>query len=757
MDFQYHIDSRRGRENQVGLHLKCVSELQANEIYRVLRQHFQAFSLKTSFNSRFTHFTFVNATEQKLRETMPAIKALYEQTSAARVAVDSAQTEARAVQTFQLWKTQFRQAIQQLNTDDYSTTKKSASAFTTTYFDPQIAAGRTLEIEEVLLQEATSQDSNSLRKLIGFYHRTEQHGKIAELCEQRRTEVLALPVSGLLVEQLVSAHLQYSQQTNSPDLLYSAQQLAQEFLPELERLRQDKEVRQLLHQVLAPQEPQPTEIGATLKEKLAQLVEIEPAERLPELESLRQKHPKAVGAIFALAESHRTLGETEQALEIYRSAPVTTEAEREEAQQRCAEILLERDRPSEVIDLLPDSEELSPVLAGLRGAALYRLGKASQALPFLEKAWQEKERQAAILLPLARLWAEHKNLEQAPSAYQKNLEQAASAYQVLLETAPDALTVEDYIYIADIADNYGFGDISDEQIVSYYEACLDFGWSQLRRVPTAKLDEVLKRRFFLRLQLHDNPSQLINAYADWFEWLAPENQVEELEKAIAQLRAQVEAHKISCKHQFELLEIVEPFVNSIPQLRPILINDYQCIALALVNKALRYERTDEFLFKDLVRALLFLDSNAAHFVYEYRQQYYERAKSVEVLPSLEDDTKTETLNLSSLNFALVGGHEATRREVIRELREKYGIEKAVEVAPSSEAYLNRSNVQAQISNCNLIAMITGYMGHDLSKIVSELKKDNALIGEVLPLPCRGKSGVVREIINWWKKSNRLIK
>ena len=43
------------------------------------------------------------------------------------------------------------------------------------------------------------------------------------------------------------------------------------------------------------------------------------------------------------------------------------------------------------------------------------------------------------------------------------------------------------------------------------------------------------------------------------------------------------------------------------------------------------------------------------------------------------------------------------------------------------------------------------MGHDLSKIVSELNKDDALAGEVLPLSCRGKSGVIREILSWWKK------
>lgn len=37
------------------------------------------------------------------------------------------------------------------------------------------------------------------------------------------------------------------------------------------------------------------------------------------------------------------------------------------------------------------------------------------------------------------------------------------------------------------------------------------------------------------------------------------------------------------------------------------------------------------------------------------------------------------------------------------------------------------------------------MGHDLSQIVSELKKDGILTGDILFLTCRGKSGVVRAI------------
>lgn len=113
----------------------------------------------------------------------------------------------------------------------------------------------------------------------------------------------------------------------------------------------------------------------------------------------------------------------------------------------------------------------------------------------------------------------------------------------------------------------------------------------------------------------------------------------------------------------------------------------------------------------------------------------------------ENNTTVEIIDLSSLSLALVGGHAATRREVIRELSESYRLDDAIEVAPSSENYIDSSSVQTKISGCNLIAVITGYMRYDLSRIVSSLKKDDALVGEVLLLPCRGKSSVVRELIN----------
>ncbi|MGF1512368.1 MAG: hypothetical protein ACFB5Z_01540 [Elainellaceae cyanobacterium] len=119
------------------------------------------------------------------------------------------------------------------------------------------------------------------------------------------------------------------------------------------------------------------------------------------------------------------------------------------------------------------------------------------------------------------------------------------------------------------------------------------------------------------------------------------------------------------------------------------------------------------------------------------------AKAIEsaIEGALESDS-----DLSWLRLALVGGHSATRRGVIQELKGRYGLKHCVEIPRMTESNTNRSRVKAKIRHCDLVVIITGYMGHRLTEIVYSLKAADALAGEVLQLSCRGKSGVVREII-----------
>lgn len=107
---------------------------------------------------------------------------------------------------------------------------------------------------------------------------------------------------------------------------------------------------------------------------------------------------------------------------------------------------------------------------------------------------------------------------------------------------------------------------------------------------------------------------------------------------------------------------------------------------------------------------------------------------------------TPRIDLSNLRLALVGGHPTTRRGVIEELQ-LYGLRHWVEVPRMNEANTNRSKVKSKISQCTLVVLITGYMSHRLTEIIFSLKEAGSLAGDVLQLNCKGKSGVIREILN----------
>ena len=103
-------------------------------------------------------------------------------------------------------------------------------------------------------------------------------------------------------------------------------------------------------------------------------------------------------------------------------------------------------------------------------------------------------------------------------------------------------------------------------------------------------------------------------------------------------------------------------------------------------------------------------------------------------------------NLAAVSLGIVGGHEATRREVIEELTVKYGLRRWVEVPPTWESSLTKAVLKGKLERCDLIVIITGYINHSLTHAVFGLKASGALAGEVVMLNFRGKSGVVREVL-----------
>ncbi|MGB3292437.1 MAG: DUF2325 domain-containing protein [Phormidesmis sp.] len=108
----------------------------------------------------------------------------------------------------------------------------------------------------------------------------------------------------------------------------------------------------------------------------------------------------------------------------------------------------------------------------------------------------------------------------------------------------------------------------------------------------------------------------------------------------------------------------------------------------------------------------------------------------------------EQLDLSAVSVALIGGHETTHREVTEALK-KYGLRRCIHIPPHSIASHSRNQIKNKISNCDLILTITTYVDHSVSQCVKQLKETHMLSGEVVRTSSKGKSGVVREILQYF--------
>jgi len=112
---------------------------------------------------------------------------------------------------------------------------------------------------------------------------------------------------------------------------------------------------------------------------------------------------------------------------------------------------------------------------------------------------------------------------------------------------------------------------------------------------------------------------------------------------------------------------------------------------------------------------------------------------------LTSPTVKPIIDLSSISIALVGGGEYTRKDIVERLSKSYCLREIREVPPTSERYANANSVEQIIGNCDLIAVVTRYIGHDLTNIISGLEADRKLQGEIIYLRTRGASGISRDI------------
>ena len=103
----------------------------------------------------------------------------------------------------------------------------------------------------------------------------------------------------------------------------------------------------------------------------------------------------------------------------------------------------------------------------------------------------------------------------------------------------------------------------------------------------------------------------------------------------------------------------------------------------------------------------------------------------------------QALKFGTKRLILVGGHQKVCGRVFEILCTNNDLNNYDYIPPSSEGRVSTKEVKAKIENADLVAVITGYIGHDLSGIVDNLKSRTR--GETIRLNSRGSSGIVEEI------------
>jgi hypothetical protein len=97
------------------------------------------------------------------------------------------------------------------------------------------------------------------------------------------------------------------------------------------------------------------------------------------------------------------------------------------------------------------------------------------------------------------------------------------------------------------------------------------------------------------------------------------------------------------------------------------------------------------------------------------------SRHVQYVPRLDatPEQPSQSHHLHGRTVVIVGGHPRTRRHVAEELLLLGATVR--EIPPSSEAHVNESRVRDQVEHADLAAVITDYIGHDLSGIVTKLR------------------------------------
>lgn len=106
--------------------------------------------------------------------------------------------------------------------------------------------------------------------------------------------------------------------------------------------------------------------------------------------------------------------------------------------------------------------------------------------------------------------------------------------------------------------------------------------------------------------------------------------------------------------------------------------------------------------------------------------------------------EVNTINLKSKAIALIGGEREVREKIIRDLKEDFALERAVEIPPPWEQKTDLSTVKQKIKDVHYIFHFTGRTKHETQNILRELR--HKLSGEIVQINSNGYSGGLRDIL-----------
>jgi hypothetical protein len=102
--------------------------------------------------------------------------------------------------------------------------------------------------------------------------------------------------------------------------------------------------------------------------------------------------------------------------------------------------------------------------------------------------------------------------------------------------------------------------------------------------------------------------------------------------------------------------------------------------------------------------------------------------------------------MNNKKIVVMGGHQSTRPKIIANLEER-GFEVS-ELPSTEERRTSFKKSKSKLTNCDLIVVITGHLGHNNTDILFKLKQSKTISSEqiLIVANCKGESGVVRSIL-----------